>query len=67
MARIAQPDSKRSSVRLLEKDFGVSTALENVYRLMDLLDDAAIGLTRAGIPPKTKSLFSEPIDRVLFD
>ncbi len=38
MARIANPDSKRGSVRRLEEDFGVSLPLEKVYRMMDQLD-----------------------------
>ena len=33
MARIANPDSKRGSVRRLEEDFGVSLPLEKVYRM----------------------------------
>ena len=42
MARIANPDSKRASVRRLERDFGVHVPLEKVYRMMDRLDEAAI-------------------------
>ena len=42
MARIANPDSKRASVRRLERDFGVLVPLEKVYRMMDRLDQAAI-------------------------
>lgn len=42
MARIANPDSKRASVRMLEQDFGLSHSVDHVYRLMDKLDDAAI-------------------------
>ena len=39
MARIANPESKRGSVRLLDQDFGVCLPLEKVYRMMDRLDD----------------------------
>ena len=39
MARIANPASKRASVRRLEEDFGVQLPLERVYRMMDHLDD----------------------------
>lgn len=39
-ARIAQPDSKRASVALLETHFGVSLNLDNVYQMMDKIDDA---------------------------
>ncbi len=65
MARIANPDSKRASVRCLERDFGVHVPLEKVYRMMDRLDDAAIAGMRARIGAYTRSLFPEPID--LFD
>ena len=33
MARVANPDSKRGSVRPLEEDFGVSLPVEKVYRM----------------------------------
>ena len=42
LARIANPQSKRSTVAMLEEDFGVSLGLERVYRMMDWLDDEAI-------------------------
>jgi transposase len=35
MARIAKPESKRGSVRLLERDFGISLSLRSVYKMMD--------------------------------
>ncbi len=67
MARIANPDSKRASVRRLERDFGVHVPLEKVYRMMDRLDDAAIAGMRERVGAHTRSLFPEPIDLVLFD
>ena len=67
MARIANPDSKRASVRRLERDFGVLVPLEKVYRMMDRLDEAAIAGMRDRIGTYTRSLFPEPIDLVLFD
>ena len=42
MARLANPGSKRHSVRLLEEDFGVQLPLEQVYRMMDQLDESRI-------------------------
>ncbi|MEK6750500.1 MAG: IS1634 family transposase, partial [Pseudomonadota bacterium] len=42
MARIANPASKRDSVRMLEEDFGLHHSVDHVYRLLDKLDDAAI-------------------------
>ena len=38
--RIADPCSKRSSVNKLKKDFGISLNLDNVYQMMDKIDDA---------------------------
>ena len=38
LPRMAHPASKRSRVRLLKQDFGVSMALEKAYRMMDFLD-----------------------------
>ncbi len=67
MARIANPDSKRASVRRLERDFGVHVPLEKVCRMMDRLDEAAIAGMRDRIGACTRSLFPEPIDLVLFD
>ena len=67
MARIANPDSKRASVRRLERDFGVHVPLEKVCRMMDRLDDAAIAGMRERVGARTRSLFPEPIDLVLFD
>ena len=42
MARIANPGSKRHSVRVLEEDFGVQLSLDQVYRMMDHWDEDRI-------------------------
>ncbi|MCY4305320.1 MAG: hypothetical protein OXC62_11195 [Aestuariivita sp.] len=55
------------SVRFLKQDFGVSMALEKVYRMMNLLDEAAIGRLRGRVSATTRSLFPEPVDLVLCD
>jgi transposase len=39
LARIACPKSKRASVELLEKQFGVNVDLDHVYQMMDKIDD----------------------------
>ncbi len=67
LARIANPEGRRSGVRFLKQDFGVSIALEKVYRMMDLLDEAAIGRIRERTAATTRSLFPDPIDLVSFD
>ncbi len=67
LARIANPASKRTSVRMLEEDFGVSLNLENVYRMMDKLDDKAIERLKKISYMNTKRLYGEKIDVVFYD
>ena len=67
MARIANPDSKRGSVRRLEEDFGVSQPLEKVYRMMDHLDDAVVDRLRTRAGEATRSLLPEPLTILYFD
>ena len=67
MARIANPDSKRASVRLLEQDFGVSLPLEKVYRMMDQLDDKRVDSLRERVGQATQSLISGPLNVLFFD
>ena len=42
MARVADPHSKRATVRRLGREFGVSLALEKVYQMMDRLDNRSL-------------------------
>lgn len=67
LARIANPDSKRASVTMLEKDFAVSLPLEKVYRMMDKLDDAAIKKIKHRAYQGTQKLFKAPINVMFFD
>jgi len=67
MARIANPDSKRGTVRLLEQDFGISLSLEKVYRMMDQLTDARIDTLRSLVSTATQSLLSRPLTMLFFD
>lgn len=67
LARIANPESKRSSVHLLEKNFGVSLNLDKVYRMMDKLDDKAIIRINETAYAKTRDLFGGKIDVIFFD
>ena len=64
LARMANPESQRSSGRCLKQDFGVSIVLEKVYRMMDLLDEAATGRIREQIAATPRLLFPEPLDLV---
>ena len=67
MARIANPHSKRDTVRRLGRDFGVALALEKVYRMMDRLDDKVIGRLKGRVAASTEALLAEPLDVLFFD
>ena len=67
MARIANPDSKRASVKGLEEQFGITIKLDQVYRMMDKLDDTAIEKLNDIAYTETKRLFNEKIDVIFFD
>ncbi|MBI5400766.1 MAG: IS1634 family transposase [Candidatus Yonathbacteria bacterium] len=67
LARVANPKSKRGSVDLLEEDFGIALNLDLVYRMMDHLDDAAIGRLNDLTYRHTERLFPEKIDVLFFD
>ena len=67
MARIANPHSKRETVRRLGRDFGVSLALEKVYRMMDRLDGKLVGRLKSKVASNTEALLGEPLDVLFFD
>lgn len=67
LARIANPDSKRASVAMLEKDFAVSLPLEKVYRMMDKLDDVVIKKIKDRAHQGTQELFKASINVMFFD
>jgi len=67
MARIANPVSKMASVSMLEENFGVSIKLDQVYQMMDKLDDVAIERLKNISYHNTSALFGQKIDLVFFD
>ena len=67
LARIANPDSKRGSVKSLNNDFGSDIDINKVYRMMDKLDDKAIEKLNTLSYNKTKELFGDKIDVIYFD
>lgn len=67
MARIANPDSKRASVKGLEEQFGVTINLDQVYRMMDKIDDKVIENLNELAYRTTKKLFNDKIDVIFFD
>ena len=67
LARIANPASKRSSVAMLEEDFGVSLNLDLVYKMMDHLDEKAVEKMNDLAYQHTVELFGQKIDVIFFD
>ncbi len=67
LARIANPKSKRSTINLLEENFGITLNLDKVYRMMDQLDDQSIEDLNQLIFKNSKSLCGGKIDVVFFD
>ena len=67
MARIANPESKRASVRRLEEEFGIRLPLQRVYRMMDQLTDERIQRLQELAVNRAQGLLREPLDVLLFD
>ena len=67
LARVANPDSKRSSVGNLEENFAVNLDLNLVYRMMDKIGDKEILKLNKLVYTQTASLFKEKIDVIYFD
>lgn len=67
MARLANPDSKRASVRALAADFGVQASLPQVYRMMDLLDEDRIERLNALAGQAAKALLGGTLRVLFFD
>jgi transposase len=67
MARIVKPASKRSSVEMLEREYGLNLDVNAVYRMMDFLDDEAIKRVKLHSYQYTKSLLDEKVDIIFYD
>ncbi len=67
LGRIANPRSKRSTVGMLEEDFGITLDLDRVYKMMDSLDDEAIERLNDITYKNTAGLFNEKVDVIFFD
>ena len=67
LARIANPDSKRASVRFLAEQCGVRLNLDSVYNAMDHIDDKVIDRIQGKSLTATQSLFPEKIDVLFYD
>ena len=67
LARVAQPQSKRGSVRLLERDFGVRLNLDSVYRMMDALDEHSTLKIQQCAYHAAQQLLGEKLDVLFYD
>lgn len=67
MARLSSPCSKRASVDILDKDFGIRYSLEQVYRMMDRLDTTAISRLQGIVWNYTKTLLDEDALIMFYD
>lgn len=67
LGRIANPLSKKSTVDMLEEDFGITLNLNRVYQMMDKLDDNAIEKINDIAYQNTLKLFDNKVDVIFFD
>ena len=67
MARLANPGSKRANVRQLEADFGVYESLDQVYRMMDRLDEGRITRLTTLAARQAQALLGGPVRVLFFD
>ena len=67
LARIAQPSSKAESINILANNFGVSLDLNQVYRMMNDIDEGVIEHLNTLAYTTTRKLFNDKIDVIYFD
>jgi transposase len=67
MARLSKPCSKRSSAEMLERDFGISIALEKIYRMLDTLSEKKINRLQDICWQYCRGLFTEEINIMFYD
>ena len=67
LGRIANPTSKRETVRFLEEDYGVQLKLDGVYSTMDRIDERAIDKIQTCSLNAATTLFPEKIDILFYD
>jgi len=67
LARIANPLSKRASVVMLEEDFGINLKLDQVYQMMDKLDETVIKRVQDQAYYSTKQILGGKINVMFYD
>ena len=66
LSRVADPCSKRKTVRTLEQDYNQQIPLEKMYRMMDRLH-SNIGRVKNIVAQNTLDLFKQKVDILFFD
>ena len=66
LSRVADPCSKRKTVRTLEQDYNQQIPLEKMYRMMDRLH-SNIGRVKNIVAQNTLDLFKQRVDILFFD
>lgn len=67
LARIANPLSKKGSVAMLEEDFGIHLNLDQVYQMMDKLDETVIERVQDKAYYAAKQLLGGKINVLFYD
>lgn len=67
LARIANPLSKMGSVEMLERDFGIGINLNNVYRMMDKIDENVEKKIQNMAYQHTRNILSDKVNVVFVD
>jgi len=67
MARLANPASKRATVRDLAQDFGTQINLSSVYRMMDHIDEKVIDKSRMLAYESATKLIGGKLELVFYD
>ena len=67
LARIARPLSKLGSAHMLERDFGLEINTDQMYRMMDHLDEPTLLRMQGAARTAAQSLLGEAFDVLFFD
>jgi len=67
LARIANPQSKRETVRFLDQEYGINLKLDSVYNAMKKIDEHAIDRIQSLSLHAVQNLFKEKIDILFYD
>lgn len=67
MGRLANPRSKRATVRALEEDFGVHLPLQSVYRMMDAIDEKVVDKAKRRAGAAAQALRGGPVQLLFYD